>query len=321
MKKALFLLILLFSLNLILQANEQISKKVLFINSYHTGLAWSDGIHRGIVETLNKSTFPIEFKSIEMDTKRNQTEVYKKQAALKAKKVIENFNPDIVITSDDNAAKYLIVPYFYDSSLPFVFCGVNGSASKYGFPSKNVTGMIEVQLVPQLINTLKAYAKGTKVGYLKGESFSSRKEVIYFEEVLNQTIDKRFASSVKEWKEHFLDLQKRVDILLIGNGAAIKGWNESKQEVVDFVKNNTKIPAGSWDASASDLVVLTFANKAEEQGEWAAKTALTVLEGEDISKISLVKNKKAKVYINVTLGKKLKMVFPFELIDNAVVVQ
>jgi hypothetical protein len=40
-----------------------------------------------------------------MDTKRNTSEDFKKQAGLKAKKAIADFTPDVVIASDDNGTK------------------------------------------------------------------------------------------------------------------------------------------------------------------------------------------------------------------------
>jgi len=91
-----------------------------------------------------------------MDTKRNKNIDFIKAQALKAKNLIEKVKPDIVLTSDDNAAKFLIVPYFKDSKIPFIFSGVNWTAEKYGFPFKNVTGMIEVN--PTMISTKKLVA-------------------------------------------------------------------------------------------------------------------------------------------------------------------
>ena len=142
-------------------------KKVLFIDSYHEGYAWSDGITNGIKSVVDGKG--MNLKVVRMDTKRNASEDFKKEAALKMKAVIEDFKPDVVIASDDNASKYLIEPYFKGSNLPFVFCGVNWDASGYGFPTSNVTGMIEVTPVPQLLEQLKPYAKGNRIGFLGPE--------------------------------------------------------------------------------------------------------------------------------------------------------
>ncbi|WP_300465586.1 hypothetical protein [Desulfobacula sp.] len=95
-------------------------------------------------------------------------EEVKEAAARQARQVILSWKPDLVIVSEDNAAKCLVAPYFKDADLPFVFCGLNWDASVYGFPFKNVTGMIEVQLITQIIDHLKPFASGSRIGALRG---------------------------------------------------------------------------------------------------------------------------------------------------------
>lgn len=304
-----------------LNAKSSEKKKVLYINSYHTGLYWSDGIERAIEKTIKNSKMPIVYKRFEMDTKRNSGESFKLKIAKKVKEIIDEFKPDLVITSDDNAAKYVIVPYFKDSSIPFVFCGINDSADKYGFPTKNITGMVEVQLVSQIVKELKKHAKGEKIAYLKGDTFSSIVTANSFEKQLGMKIEKRFVSSAEEWMKNYLELQDSADIVLIGSGAGIKNWNEKRDQIRDFVIKHTKVPSGSWISVVDDLALISYANKPQEQGEWAAKTAIDILNGKDISTIPIVENQKATIHINTKLGKKLNIVFPFDIIDNALIVE
>ncbi|MCP4577871.1 MAG: hypothetical protein GY846_16480 [Deltaproteobacteria bacterium] len=80
---------------------------------------------------------------------------------------------DVVIAADDNASKYLIKPFYKDAGLPFVFCGVNWDASNYGFPYRNVTGMIEVAGAKELVKILQGYAKGSRVALLADDTLSS----------------------------------------------------------------------------------------------------------------------------------------------------
>ena len=115
------------------------AKRVLYVDSYHQGYEWSDGVTEGVRSVLDNTG--VDLKIFRMDTKRNTDEAYKKKAALQAKELIASFHPDVVIASDDNASKYLIMNYFKDADLPFVFCGVNYNADDYGFPYSNVTGM------------------------------------------------------------------------------------------------------------------------------------------------------------------------------------
>ncbi|WP_419767795.1 ABC transporter substrate-binding protein [Arcobacter sp.] len=322
MKKIFILFFSLFLFFSFIKAENHIAKKrVFYVNSYHSGLYWSDGIEKSIKETLLKSKVPIEFKRVEMDSKRNNNEAYKIKTAQKIKNQIENFKPDVIITSDDNAFKYVILPYFKNSTIPIIFCGINGTIMKYEQLPNNITGMEEVQLIAEMIETLKSYLKKEEVAYLKGDSFSSINEVKFFEKRINKKIDARFVKTVKEWKENFKDLQNNAGILLIGNGGAIKGWTKHEKELENFVKEHIKIPIVTWDYDVMKLSVLGYTTKPEEQGEWAAKTAIRVLQGEDIRNIPIVTNKKANIYINTTLAKKLNIVFPFELIDNAVLVK
>jgi ABC-type uncharacterized transport system substrate-binding protein len=314
-----FSLLLFFSF--IKAENIIVKKKVFYINSYHSGLYWSDGIEKSIKETLLKSKIPIEFKRVEMDSKRNNNELYKIKIAQKIKNQIENFKPDVIITSDDNAIKYVIEPYFRNSSIPIVFCGINGTIKKYKELPINITGMEEVQLIPQLIDTLKKYAKGTRIGSLDDDSFSAKVQSDFFEEQLKRKIYKKHARTLDEWKKYYIYLQNNTDILLLGNSGVLINWDKNKQNLEDFVKEETKIPTAAWDITVSKFVVLTFANNPEEQGRWAANAALRILKGEDIKNIPIAINEKANIYINTTLAKKLNIVFPFELIDNAVLVK
>ena len=61
-------------------------KKVLFIDSYHQGYAWSDGNTEGIQKVLGGTG--AELKIHRMDTKPNGSDEFKTAAAEKAKAVI-----------------------------------------------------------------------------------------------------------------------------------------------------------------------------------------------------------------------------------------
>ena len=77
------------------QVNETRSnyagKKVLFVNSYHEGYEWSDGIEAGLQDILKGSGVELEF--VRLDTKRNPTDEFGREAGIKAKAEIEAFKP------------------------------------------------------------------------------------------------------------------------------------------------------------------------------------------------------------------------------------
>lgn len=86
MKKLVIFFFSLFILTTYLDAKLISPKKVLYVNSYHSGYFWSDGIEKSIRNTLTKSDIPIELKTFYMDSKRNNSEEYKISIAIDAKK-------------------------------------------------------------------------------------------------------------------------------------------------------------------------------------------------------------------------------------------
>ena len=250
-----------------------------------------------------------------MDTKRHKSEFYKKKIALKAKALIDSWKPDIVIASDDNASKYLIVPYYKDSKIPFVFCGLNWDATVYGFPATNVTGMVEDALYRQTIDILRRFARGDRIGYLSSDVVTERKALKNISKRFKTNFTVRFAKTFDELKQAFLELQKETDMILIQECRSVLGFNH--REMVQFVNKYTKIPTGALQRYRSQYALLTFAKVGEEQGEYAAKTALEILDGRPVRDIPVVANKKASIYLNMLLAKKLGIKFPLELIENA----
>jgi ABC-type uncharacterized transport system substrate-binding protein len=292
-------------------------KKVLYVDSYHAGYEWSDGVTRGIENILNGTG--VELKILRMDTKRNDTEEFGKKAGLIAKSAIDDFKPDVVIISDDPAFKYLLMPYYRDAALPFVFCGINWDASVYGAPYNNTAGMIEVDLAPKLITFLKEYSRGERIGFIAGNTSTDKKNAQYYEKLYNITFTKTYhVNTFEEWKQSFLSLQEEVDVLILVNNAGITNWNDREAEL--FVLENTKIPAGAVQVWLSNDSLISLTKIPEEQGEWSASTALLILNGTHPLDIPIVKNKKGLLYVNLKIANKLGVIIRPELLKNAQII-
>lgn len=293
------------------------TKRVLYIASYHSEKdEWTRGIKEGI-ENILTPVDNLDLKIFNMDTQLVKNEEEKKQAALKAKKVIEQYRPDVVISSDDNAVKFLLQPYYQNSSLPFVFCGVNWDASSYGLPYPNTTGMIEVQLIRETVNTIAPYAKGRKIGCLRGDTLTNRKEQKYFDQQLGTTMDVRYVTNYEQWKEELLALQHDVDILLLGSIRALDTQGASLKQIANFTYANTSIPTASYDEFMKQVSLVTLSTVPQEQGQWAATQALRIINGTPPASILPVQNREVKRFLHMTLAKKLNIKFPFDLVENS----
>ncbi len=288
-------------------------KKVLFIDSYHEGYAWSDGVLRGVETRLDGKG--VELQVVRMDTKRNKSDDFKKSAALKVKSVIEGFKPDVVISADDNAAKFLIMPYYKDADLPFVFCGVNWDATVYGLPYSNVTGMVEVAPVTELLEQLKQYAPGKKIGYIAADVLTTHKEADNYKKILGIDTVNYYAADMEDWKKSFVELQGQVDTLIVGNTAGLPGWDEAAAAA--FVTSNTKVPTGATDEHMAPFAMFGFTKVPEEQGFYAAGAALKILGGTSPKDIPVVKNKEGKLYVNLKIARALDIEIPFEILGSA----
>lgn len=289
-------------------------KKILWVDSYHEGYAWTTGIERGIRQALQGSG--VELRIERMNTKWIVEEQCRQQAALKAKELIETFRPDVVITSDDNAAKYLVVPYLKNTDLPVVFCGINWDASPYGFPCRNVTGMLEVEPVMALVRHLRRYAKGSRLGYLSADTATERKLVsVYNKHFFNGQMKSYLAKDYTEFKELFLQAQQEVDMLYIANHSDMPGWDPSLAE--DFLAQNVTLPTGSRLAYMERFVTFTVAKVPEEQGEWAARTALQIIDGLKPEAIPLAANERASLTLNVKMAEAADIHLPVETLTDA----
>jgi ABC-type uncharacterized transport system substrate-binding protein len=289
------------------------AKRVLYVDSYHEGYEWSDGVAEGVRSALKNSH--VTLKIFHMDTKRNTDEAYKKHAALQAKELIGSFHPDVVIASDDNASKYLIEPYFKDASLPFVFCGVNYNADDYGFPYSNVTGMLELPPAVKLIYSLKHFKRIVTVGYLAADTLTERKDGFYTNKDVREEFVERYVKTFEEWKTAFNELQDKVDVLIVGNNGGIRGWDNA--EAQQFTLENTRIPTGCLLDWMAPVVFLGATRSAQEQGRYAASTALRILNGTAPSSIPIVGNVEANIIINMKIAKKLGIKVPQSFIKIA----
>jgi len=284
------------------QAGPYDGKRILHIDSYHRGNTWNDRIADAVRDTLAGTG--VELEIIHLDTKRNPSEEFNRAAALRAKEVIERFRPDVVTTSDDNAAQYLIMPYYKDAALPFVFCGLNWDASTYGLPFANATGMVEVSPIPQIVRLLRSYAKGDRIGYLTEDTTTKRKELEYHERLFGIHYDQVYlVSTFADWQRAFLRAQDEVDMLVILGVAALADFDDEAARAL--AESRSRIPAGTDFEWLMHLALLGVGKVPEEQGRWAALAALKILDGVAPSQIPLAYNKEGRLYFNRRIAARL----------------
>jgi len=138
-------------------ALSQPTPKVFILHSYEQNHVCGQPQHDGMVAMLKKSGFTknrnFELQVHYMDTKRknNTPELIIKQADIALQK-IKRFKPDVLVTLDDNAFRWVALK-LVDSDISIVFSGLNGQPEMYNRekpfmrsrenPGHNITGVYE----------------------------------------------------------------------------------------------------------------------------------------------------------------------------------
>ncbi|MDQ6968731.1 MAG: ABC transporter substrate binding protein [Mariprofundaceae bacterium] len=291
--------IILISCYIVMTCSAQ-AKECIYINSYHAGYAWSDKIEAVVKDKLKDACNVHVFR---MDTKRHTSAAFGRQKALEAKALIEEVKPDVVIVSDDNASKYLVAPYYKNSSIPFVFCGINWTAKAYGYPYDNATGMIEVAPIKALLREARlALGEITQVAFIATKGVrTDEKEFVWISRIYARegiTVIAFYVDSMKTWKKAYAEAQSS-DFIMLNNIAGIADWD--KETMVDYVTHHAKTLTVSTYDFMTPYTMLAMTKLAEEQGEWASDVALHILQGVSPKDIPVVANRRYNLYINTTL--------------------
>ncbi|MEX2617290.1 MAG: ABC transporter substrate binding protein [Alphaproteobacteria bacterium] len=294
---------------------EAAEKKCLFVSSYHQGYAWSDGVERGLRAVLDGKC---QYRQFNMDSKHRKSVEVKKQIALEAKDIIDSWKPDVVITADDNAAKYLIQPYFRDHAVPFVFSGINWTAEEYGFPYSNMTGMIEVApIMPMLKSAMDIVPNLRRAFYLGADTLTESKNLERFREAAEQLgfeLEFALVDSTEKWLQAYERAQE-TDLVVLGSNAGINDWDEARAQA-GVLKLTGKLSVTNHDWMMP-FAIVGVTKVPEEQGEWAAKAALAILGGISPSAIPVVPNSRRDIWVNPKIIDAAKITLPVSMMRKA----
>jgi len=260
--------------------------RIFVLHSYNLDFSWTRDINTGIERILKDKPYSIRWHY--MDTKRNPSAEYKDKAGKIAVNAIKQWNPNIIITVDDNAQKYVAVHFNNSKSINIVFTGVNAEPKAYGFEkATNVTGVLEripfqefkeifVQILPEnkrrIVHISDASVTSQSIHEeLTNVSWSPLKLVKSFQ-----------CETFEEWKQAIKKANKIGDILLVTHYHTLmdeKGKTVNPQKVLEWTSPQLKIPdIGCWGFFVEDGGMMSVAVSPYEQGEEAAKMAVKIIE-------------------------------------------
>jgi ABC-type uncharacterized transport system substrate-binding protein len=295
--------------------------RVVYVNSYHQGFPPSDDITSGVLEVL--ASEEIEITSYFMDTKRYPGEEYIRDKARALVDSIRLIQPDVLIVSDDNALKYLVLPHFRGDPLAIVFCGVNWSADQYDLSGINITGILEQLPVRELVETIKPYYPTMQnLLVLNENTTTSRKTRPILDTLMSGlgiTVHQELVDDFDSWKLVFADANSTYDIIYLQTRGAIQDWDH--EEALEHIERHIRIPLVTCEEFMMPYAVFGLTQLSREQGSEAARKAKMILEGTRPSEIPVTRNHLSKKWINTRLAEKIGFQPQLDLLEQASLVE
>lgn len=257
----LFLFVVLIGLSFITSGdaapNRPSQKKRFFVvSSYHREYNWSKETNDGFCDAMLRlkyfddkeqiaeytrndfvETSRAVIKKMWMDSKRKKSTQEKAAATAQITKSIKEFNPDILLLGDDEAAEFVGGRYL-DYKLPAVFWGLNHNPAKYGLvdrpdrPGHNVTGVYQSGYHAESARMLKRIAPRVKsFAILSDETPSGRSNLKAVEYMIRQgdfplkLVESVATNDSETWKAKALELQQKVDAFYIAQYSGLKDRN------------------------------------------------------------------------------------------------
>lgn len=291
--------------------------KILHIMSYHSPWEWTDSQFQGFKDVL-RDLF-VEYKVVQMDTKRKSSEQWKQGIALEARELIDSWKPDLVFTSDDNAQLY-VAQYYVNTDIPFVFCAVNADPAEYGFTgSKNITGVLErihfeqtVRLLKQIVPTVRRIAIITDTGEMWPSIIQQMKQS---ENKLPQdvTVEGYYVlDTFEQFKKTVKECEEKVDavgMLGVFEFKGDSGINVPLEQVQQWIVENCKLPDFAfWEDRVDKGTLCAVTVSGLAQGRAAGKIARSILlEGRRPDSFQMSPTEKGIPMINLTRAGKLNL--------------
>lgn len=283
-------------------------KTCIFLSSYSRAyLIVNNDVEDTVESRLKNHCKVLKFY---MDTKKNNNKEYIKNIAVKAKEFIEANKPDIVITANENALAEVLVPYFKDSTIPFVFASVLWGIERHGLPFKNTTGVINVgginQIAQELVNSVKGISTATFLADKTESSDINFKQQSKICAKYGIELKPALVKTVEEWKEEFIKAQTTTGAVFYGGFQSLKGGPWDKKEIIEFISKNIKVHAVSSSANSFPFSTFGWIRYFSEQGELASDAAIKILNGAAPNSIAVTTNKKFDPYVNTNMIGRVK---------------
>lgn len=284
--------------------------KVLVVFSYEENAPWDAEIREEIEKVLSPFSALTFFY---MNTKVAQAGGPDKAA--EAFSLYQQLQPDGVIAVDDDAQAMFIVPYLKNqTTIPIMFCGVNANPDLYGYPTPNISGVLErfhleesISLSRQLSGQIETFAfmvKDGPVARLIAEQLEAEEHLLSARMVgflTPNTMEEAIAMA--ENVRDDADLLFLVSLWGMGDSDG-KIWQEV-DTIPRLVNTFGKPTAAIAESVVREGALCAVITNGGEHGYRAANMLLQAMRGVPVAQLPITANSHGKRMINVSTLKAL----------------
>lgn len=283
---------------------DQEKKTVLYINSYHNGYHWSDGLLEGIRTVLNQSRYKVDLQIEYMDAKKyNYESISNNLYALYLDKFKEEFF-DIVIVSDNDALNF-VNKYRHDlfKDIPVVFCGVNDLGDG-DIAAGNITGIVEVyDFIGTLQVAKKLHPEKNRLVYLidtstTGIAIRHQAEKLLEQNNLGLQVEFWSQLSLEETQKRVAALPENTFLFIAPYYQTINGRFYTSEEVTTAIYKHSSVPIyTAWEFMVGYGTVGGRVLSGVEHGKTAGDMALQILSGTRADDIPIIREPGDGIYL------------------------
>ncbi|WP_313951833.1 ABC transporter substrate binding protein, partial [Accumulibacter sp.] len=304
--------------------------KIVHVMSFDSPWRWTDGQFAGFKEGLG-SDVRAEYRVLQMDVKRNSSREAKEQKGREAIALIDNWKPDLVYTSDDDAQEF-VTRHYLNQKLPFVFSGVNKEPREHGMEgASNVTGVLEQEHFVESVKLLQVLSPNIRRVAVISDSGPQWPPVIArMRASMGRLpgVDLVVVDQVKtfeQFKEKLASYPSVADAVVqlgVFNLAGSDGKNVRYQDVQKWASQNGTLPDTSfWIDRVHFGVLASMTISEREQGLAAGRLARAILvEGKSPASLPIKPTVKGHPAINLARAKQLGMVIKSTVLLSSEVV-
>jgi len=321
---------------ILMPAMAAAGQRVFIVYSYHPDYFWQQDEEQGIKKAL--SGVEITFGSYFLDSKKHQAQEWLDQQVKICLEKIKLFQPDVIITCDDNATK-TIGRTFFKQKMPVVFLGLNDEPEAYGLvepgrcqhPGENITGVLERHYYRDaavllqtilLANSLKvkkldiitddSCTSTILLKFLRDESCKTPWELVFLPQ----------AKSFSQYKEQIMGVNQSGHAAFIYNLETLKddaGHYIPDMDVVVWTSKHLAMPAvafhGCYLEKGAALCGVVVSGRT--QGYYAGLKVKQILGGVSAGEIPMDRPPKGTVVLNVSVAQRLGIKIPLEILLGA----